>query len=409
MKCLNCNKDIPNESDFCTFCGNKIKKEKDNKKKKILLIIGIILVIIVFMSLIIYLDNKNKIIEDANSLKNEENYINVSATNNKGENVIITVNKDEFLQPIQSDLDTIFNDYIKGNAKKFMLLGLYNTNSNKFNISQYWCNYEYENEDQLLFTVKVVGEENVVPYLSIDENNVTTRLVPDDTFNLILKQLNVMTERTYNDDILYISLTEGINSELNSSLMEKYLSKENDVKNDTTISQSNEEHITSTTEYSSIYQGYLQIIEDYEKLMENKNRLSDINVGNLGEYALVDIDNNGTDELIIFSGTCNADYEYVFYTFKDNKVILLGSNTGANSNLYKITSKNYIKQYYMSGQSEIIWNIKCNNDKIALEEVSYRSLEIPEDYKKLTPISESEGTEIKFYEYENNEELNKLK
>jgi predicted nucleic acid-binding Zn ribbon protein len=409
MKCLNCNKDIPNESDFCTFCGNKIKKEKDNKKKKILLIIGIILVIIVFMSLIIYLDNKNKIIEDANSLKNEENYINVSATNNKGENVIITVNKDEFLQPIQSDLDTIFNDYIKGNAKKFMLLGLYNTNSNKFNISQYWCNYEYENEDQLLFTVKVVGEENVVPYLSIDENNVTTRLVPDDTFNLILKQLNVMTERTYNDDILYISLTEGINSELNSSLMEKYLSKENDVKNDTTISQSNEEHITSTTEYSSIYQGYLQIIEDYEKLMENKNKLSDINVGNLGEYALVDIDNNGTDELIIFSGTCNADYEYVFYTFKDNKVILLGSNTGANSNLYKITSKNYIKQYYMSGQSEIIWNIKCNNDKIALEEVSYRSLETPEDYKKLTPISESEGTEIKFYEYENNEELNKLK
>lgn len=409
MKCLNCNKDIPNESDFCTFCGNKIKKEKNNKKKKILLIIGIILVIIVFMSLIIYLDNKNKIIEDANSLKNEENYINVSATNNKGENVIITVNKDEFLQPIQSDLDTIFNDYIKGNAKKFMLFGLYNTNSNKFNISQYWCNYEYENEDQLLFTVKVVGEENVVPYLSIDENNVTTRLVPDDTFNLILKQLNVMTERTYNDDILYISLTEGINSELNSSLMEKYLSKENEVKNDTTISQSNEEHITSTTEYSSIYQGYLQIIEDYEKLMENKNKLFDINVGNLVEYALVDIDNNGTDELIIFSGTCNADYEYVFYTFKDNKVILLGSNTGANSKLYKITSKNYIKQYYMSGQSETIWNIKCNNDKIALEEVSSRSLETSEDYKKSTPISESEGTEIKFYEYENNEELNKLK
>ena len=63
----------------------------------------------------------------------------------------------------------------------------------------------------------------------------------------------------------------------------------------------------------------------------------------------------------------------------------------------------------MSGQSETIWNIKCNNDKIALEEVSSRSLETSEDYKKSTPISESEGTEIKFYEYENNEELNKLK
>lgn len=60
MKCLNCNKEIPNESDFCAFCGNPINKEsfsngQSNKKITTLLIIISILIIIV--SLVVFITN----------------------------------------------------------------------------------------------------------------------------------------------------------------------------------------------------------------------------------------------------------------------------------------------------------------------------------------------------------------
>ncbi len=44
-------------------------------------------------------------------------------------------------------------------------------------------------------------------------------------------------------------------------------------------------------------------------------------------YNLVDINNDGTQKLVMNTGTCNADTQYVFYTYKNNQVIELGSNT----------------------------------------------------------------------------------
>ena len=79
MKCFNCNKEIPNESDFCSFCGNKIKEEKEvrdvkketNKKKKILLIIGMILVIVFVITIVVFYNNKNKELKSIDDISKE--------------------------------------------------------------------------------------------------------------------------------------------------------------------------------------------------------------------------------------------------------------------------------------------------------------------------------------------------
>lgn len=77
--------------------------------------------------------------------------------------------------------------------------------------------------------------------------------------------------------------------------------------------------------------------------------LNDIRSENGGScsYAMYDLNKDGTEELIVLSGTCEADYQYLFYTIRDDgSVFYLGSVPGGHSCLYE--SENGI--YVVAGQ-----------------------------------------------------------
>jgi hypothetical protein len=52
------------------------------------------------------------------------------------------------------------------------------------------------------------------------------------------------------------------------------------------------------------------------------------------EYSLYDIDDNGTPELIVLTGTCEADFLYKVYTVENGKLIFCGEISGSHVNLY---------------------------------------------------------------------------
>ena len=49
-------------------------------------------------------------------------------------------------------------------------------------------------------------------------------------------------------------------------------------------------------------------------------------------YSVFDMDSDGVDELIVKSGTCEADYTFIFYAYKNGEFIPLGS-AGANHSI----------------------------------------------------------------------------
>ncbi len=137
------------------------------------------------------------------------------------------------------------------------------------------------------------------------------------------------------------------------------------IKEDKIIeTKQNVEDITSS-ENNNLYNEYLAVIREYENKIENE----DVQYLDL-KYALCDINNDKMQELIIFSGTCNADTEYIFYTYKDNKVVKLGSNYGDNSILYKVKDNNYLKQIRQVMGYITILNIEYNGDKLEIYEVN---------------------------------------
>ena len=69
------------------------------------------------------------------------------------------------------------------------------------------------------------------------------------------------------------------------------------------------------------------------------------------QYGLVDINNDKIKELVILIGTCNADYQYIFYTFEGNKATRIGKVEASTSTLYKMNNENYLKQVIMNMRS----------------------------------------------------------
>ena len=143
----------------------------------------------------------------------------------------------------------------------------------------------------------------------------------------------------------------------------------------------------------SLYQEYLATIQSYQEKNKEEN-------GAITSYALTDINKDGIQELIILHGTSNADYEYVFYTYQNNQIIKLGATSG-NSDLYEMYQDKYLKQVRVSMGHETVSNIKIENNKIIVKEISSRELGVNELYE--------EGDEfIQFHKSNSLENLNTL-
>ena len=95
-----------------------------------------------------------------------------------------------------------------------------------------------------------------------------------------------------------------------------------------------------------------------------------------------DIDKDGMDELIIIHGTCEADMEINFFTYKDKEVVNLGILSGTHSVLYIMNNQNYLLKVVAHMGYENVCKISIKNNKIVEEEISSRYVPENEEYTK---------------------------
>ena len=149
------------------------------------------------------------------------------------------------------------------------------------------------------------------------------------------------------------------------------------------VNEENEEQNNSKT-----------IKEAYEELIKQSN-----------QYTLVDINNDGTKELVLVTGTCNADAKFTFYTYKDGKAVKLGENGYCYSGLYKMNDGNYLKQVYGHGGYQMVYNINYDGNTFEVKEIESRQLTYAEE---LNNGYEKGDNEITMFENTDLNELNKL-
>lgn len=80
------------------------------------------------------------------------------------------------------------------------------------------------------------------------------------------------------------------------------------------------------------------------------------------EFSMIDVDEDGTDELIVHEGTCEQDRKYHFYTYKNKEIIYLGSIGAWHSSL--CDNDGYLIRYDgMSGEG-IYYKVTVENGQI---------------------------------------------
>lgn len=106
----------------------------------------------------------------------------------------------------------------------------------------------------------------------------------------------------------------------------------------------------------------------------------------MGEYLLYyfyDIDKNGIMELMVQTGTCEADYMYDIYTIEDDAAVYLGEIGGGHSSFFADENggtEDYIIQLYAQMGYEQINYISIQNGVPVSEEISSREVPQGEDY-----------------------------
>lgn len=152
---------------------------------------------------------------------------------------------------------------------------------------------------------------------------------------------------TYVYELNYVSLKDDIAWDTGLHLEEKikndeYFFYEVDFKPSTDGSAGNafylqkginkEDNNNSAVNYS-IYDAYLEQIEKAVEKVKQESGYDSVNAMFDPTYTVYDMNNDGIKELILETGTCEADYTYEFYTYRDG-LISLGEAHAGHSGLY---------------------------------------------------------------------------
>ena len=125
-----------------------------------------------------------------------------------------------------------------------------------------------------------------------------------------------------------------------------------------------------------IYQAYKNVVEEAnEEANSNSSEMMIMDV----EYGLVDINNDNVKELILFKGTSSSDYEFIFYTYKENEVTKLGELSAPSSVIYKMNNENYLRIVNSRGGSEQVWNVYFSDGNFQVKDLGYRELSFEDE------------------------------
>jgi hypothetical protein len=93
---------------------------------------------------------------------------------------------------------------------------------------------------------------------------------------------------------------------------------------------------------------YMQKIDELSKNTESLNTI---------DYCLFDMNTDGIPELIVKTGTCEADYTITFYTYKNNAITVVGDgfSGGHSSFCYDSDTKQFCTKYGQMGVGGIEW------------------------------------------------------
>ncbi len=90
------------------------------------------------------------------------------------------------------------------------------------------------------------------------------------------------------------------------------------------------------------------------------------------ECYFFDINKDGTTELIVQNGTCEADYQYDIYTAKNNSAVYVDTISAGHSGLFESDNGDLIIQYAQMGD-EAVSSISMENGKITITELYSKS------------------------------------
>jgi hypothetical protein len=111
-------------------------------------------------------------------------------------------------------------------------------------------------------------------------------------------------------------------------------------------------------------------------------------------YTVNDIDKDGIKELIVRTGGCEADYQYMFYTYSNGQVVSLGSKVAGWSALYGLNG-NGIYLYKARQGYETLYKLTKYGNQLYTN-VIYESRFAPYDNYN---IPQNHITEIKTTDY----------
>lgn len=105
------------------------------------------------------------------------------------------------------------------------------------------------------------------------------------------------------------------------------------------------------------------------------------------EYLLYDMDGDGHPELILKAGTCEADFEYRFYTQENGQIRYLGCVCGSHSGLCGYNCGEGLIIHAAHQMCEWITLVTLKNGSLEVTEILARPVEIYHSFTSLTACS----------------------
>ena len=148
-----------------------------------------------------------------------------------------------------------------------------------------------------------------------------------------------------------------------NSLAVSFGSYESTASDETPNSSDSQEKISVLSEKNTLYlKGRLSIKDAYKSVLMYFAGLN----YDFVEYMIYDVDKDGTTELIMYYGTCEADSEFLFYSYNGTDAFRLGAVGASHSWLYGITNANGVYQQRGIQGWESLYVIKKINNTLKI-------------------------------------------
>ena len=193
-----------------------------------------------------------------------------------------------------------------------------------------------------------------------DSNKDTLTTIENDgqySVDVVGEKLLICVDHTADEtQTMYLADLDGNNmKEINQ------IEKKADSTGTTTATESTTETTEAASESSSSGSGMKAA---YQKILDDTYAKYKDNGGKYLEYHVYDVDQDGTKELIVRNGTCEADYTWHLYTYSGGSASLIDTFNGGHTSLYVCNSGGfYCMQAHMG--SEAVYKYTLSNGTLS--------------------------------------------